>query len=435
VARDRITQKGLAWIEAQKGERWALYLHVLDVHTPYRVPAPAGVRFVDPAYHGPVGYGWGDIEGAQQGKYDDADKAAVIGRYDSALRYIDDNLGKLFDALRERGILDHTLVVVSADHGEELWDHGSFFHGVSLYDEQLHVRSSSGCRAARAGTVVNTPVRSIDIVPTMADVLGAPVFPSSRARHAAAHHRSGRGRPREASPRGEHDLSAAARGPTPTHKLILTQQPFGEQLFDLTADPHERTNLIDDPAASAVLADLRARLTSYRAPRWKTGFQVRAVAQAGVTADVEVTITSNDDQMLADPDRVGGDRPDTLELAKDGLALTWRGPVGDKPIGIRFDRGMRLRDDTGLTIRVRADGADPARRHHARRRRRIRASPFVYKVTAARLQGRRGAHSSRRRRRRRRRGTSASGSTCGARSMRHRPRSRRRPRTTRRASG
>jgi hypothetical protein len=383
---DRIAQKGLAWIDAQKGHRWALYLHVLDVHTPYRVKAPDGTRFVDPAYHGPVGYGWGDVEGAQQGKYDDADKAAIVGRYDSGLRFIDDHLGHLLDALRDRGLLDRTVVVLSADHGEELWDHGSFFHGVSLYDEQLHVplivRLPHG---ARAGTVVDTPVRSVDIVPTIVDALGAPSFPDFQGETLLPmieHPESAA--PREDFARAANDTYPQRLGiRTATHKLVLTQNPFSESLFDLVADPLERHDLVADAAARPVLDDLRARLARYRAPFWTAGFQVRAVAPAGTSADVEVTITSNDNQMLANPDRVGGDRPDTLALAHDGLALTWHGPVAASPIGFRFDRAMRLRDDTGITIRVRVDGQDvPPESIVIGAGAHPPSSPFVYKITA-----------------------------------------------------
>jgi hypothetical protein len=383
---DRIAAKGLAWIDAQRGQRWALYLHVLDVHTPYRVRAPDGTRFADPAYRGPIGYGWGDVEGAQQGKYDDADRAQVVARYDSALRFVDDHLGRLLDALRERGLLDRTLVVLSADHGEELWDHGSFFHGVSLYDEQLHVplivRLPKG---ARAGTVVDTPVRSVDIVPTIVDALGAPSFPDFQGESLLPLIESpAGGAPREDFARAANMVYPQRFGlRTATHKLVLTQQPFAESLFDLVADPRERKDLIADAAMRPVLEDLRARLARYREPFWRAGFQVRAVAQPGATADVEVTISSNDNQMVANPDRVGGDRPDTLELARDGLTLTWRGPVGATPIGFRFDRAMRLRDDTGITVRVRADGVDlpPQAIAIGAGDAHPPASPFVYKIT------------------------------------------------------
>jgi arylsulfatase A-like enzyme len=386
---DRIAAKGLEWIDARRGERWALYLHVLDVHTPYRVRPPAGTRFSDPAYRGPVGYGWGDVDGAQQGRYDDADRAEVVARYDAALRFVDDHLGALFDALRARGLLDRTLVVVSSDHGEELWDHGGFFHGVSLYDEQLHVplivRLPNG---ARAGTVVERTVRAIDIAPTIADALGAPLFPEFEGESLL---------PLVADAAGGADREVFARAAnttyplrmavrTPTHKLVQTLEPFAEELFDLVADPEERRNLAADPGAADALAAMRARLARHRAPLAAGGFQVRAVAATGHAADVEVTITSNDNQMLTNPDRVGGDRPGALVLARDGLSLAWRSRVDARVSGFRFDRAMRLHDDGGLTIRVRADGRDlppdaivvgPPDAHPD-------ASPFVYRIAGPR---------------------------------------------------
>jgi hypothetical protein len=232
---------------------------------------------------------------------------------------------------------------------------------VSLYDEQLHVplimRMPKG---AHAGKVVRAPVRAIDIVPTIVDALGTPRFPEYEGRSLLPLlAESGAFSPSELFARAANmtfPQRFALR--TATHKLILTQQPFGEQLFDLVADPGERRDLAADPAMRPVRDELRERLAVYRAPLAATGFQVRAVAQPGTSPEVEVTIRSNDIQMVANPDRVGGDRADVLELASDGLTLTWRGRAGATPVGFRFDRAMRMREDTGLTIQVRADGAD-----------------------------------------------------------------------------
>jgi arylsulfatase A-like enzyme len=379
---DRIAAKALRWIDANRGDRWALYLHFLDTHTPYHVPLPDATRFVDPSYDGPIGATFGDVEGAQHEKFDAADRAHVIALYDGAIRYVDEHLGRLLEALRTQGLLDNTVVVVSADHGDEFWDHGSFFHGVSLYDEQLHVPLIVRLpHAARAGTVVDPQVRSIDIVPTIVDALGVPAYPDFQgasllpmvADPAAA-------APREVFARAAnptYPLRFAVR--TPTHKLIDTVNPLGEALFDLVADPGERRNLVDDPAARPVRDDLRARLAGYRAPLARTGFQIRAVARAD--ADVEVTIAANDDQALVNPDRVG-DVGGVLTIAPDGASITWRGRIGPTPVGIRFDRAMGLHDDAGITVTARADGRDlppdaivvGADGHPS-------ASPFVYKVT------------------------------------------------------
>jgi hypothetical protein len=59
--------------------------------------------------------------------------------YDNCLSYLDGQLGELFDMLERRGVLDQTLVIVTADHGEELGEHGLFEHGESLYRPEIHV--------------------------------------------------------------------------------------------------------------------------------------------------------------------------------------------------------------------------------------------------------------------------------------------------------
>ncbi len=379
---DRIADKAARWIHAQGDQRWALYLHFLDTHTPYRVPLPDAARYRDRTYDGPVNIDFGDVDGAQHGKYGPTDQREVVALYDAAIHYVDDHLGTLLDDLRSRGLLDRTLVVVSADHGEELWDHGSFFHGVSLYDEQLHVplivRLPGG---AHVGTTVTTPVRAIDIVPTIADALGAPILPGFQGEslvpviehpEAAA--------PREDFARASNPIFPLRYGlRTATHKLVETLHPAGEALFDLVADPKERTDLAGTPAAAPILADLRARLARYRAPLWESGFQVRAIARAGEPVDVEITLAANDDQTLSSIDRLG-DAPSEFALAADSRSITWKGRVGASPVGFRFDRPIQLAADGGLTVTVRANDADlppsaiftGADGHPA-------ASPFVYK--------------------------------------------------------
>lgn len=389
---DRIAAKAARWIETQGTTRWALYLHFLDTHTPYRVPFPDAARFRDPSYDGAVKIDFGDVEGAQHGKYDATDQREVIALYDAALRYVDEHLGRLLDDLRTRGLLDRTLVVVSADHGEELWDHGSFFHGVSLYDEQLHVpllvRLPGG---AHAGTTVDADVRSIDIVPTIADALGAPLFPEFQGTSLLPLVRDAAG----ATSREDFARASNAAYPfryalrTRTHKLIDTLHPAGEELFDLRADPRERTNLLAAPGAQAVLADLRTRLARYRAPLWESGFQVRAVGRAGdQPSDVEITVTANDDQTLSSFDRMGT-APTEFSVAHESLGITWRGPVGATAIGFRFERPVQLAADAGITVRVRANGVDlppesiivGADGHPA-------TSPFVFKEVQPRGQPR-----------------------------------------------
>src|SRR5690606_15958838 len=126
--------------------------------------------FADPAYQGKVGDTFSDVDGADAGRYDDADKQKIIALYDSALRYIDDQIARVIEFLEKSGELDRTAIVVTADHGEEFWDHGRFFHGQSLYDELLHVPLIVRVPGLGApGTVVERPVRMLDVGPSLLD--------------------------------------------------------------------------------------------------------------------------------------------------------------------------------------------------------------------------------------------------------------------------
>jgi len=95
-------------------------------------------------------------------------KNYLVGRYDQNMRYVDDQLARLFGRVG-----DEATVVVFADHGEEFFDHGDLEHGHTLYDELLRIPfivKSPGLAPRR----VATPVSLLDLTPTVLDLLGAP---------------------------------------------------------------------------------------------------------------------------------------------------------------------------------------------------------------------------------------------------------------------
>ncbi len=96
--------------------------------------------------------------------------------YDGEISYWDAEFGKLLDALRQRGVYDDLTIVVTSDHGEEFDDHGGFWHGTTLYDEQVHVPLFVKLpQSRRGGTVVRHWVQSIDLMPTVLSLVDAPV--------------------------------------------------------------------------------------------------------------------------------------------------------------------------------------------------------------------------------------------------------------------
>lgn len=153
------------WLDAVGGKPFFLYFHCTDPHYNYLPPPPYDI--------------WSrEKESARRAaqnlpplKPDEWIEGNPLDRYDGAIRYTDEYVGLLFEYFRTRGMLDDTLFVFTADHGEEWADHGAMGHGHTLYDEMLHVplifRHPSLSPARRSETV-----RLIDVLPTMIELCG-----------------------------------------------------------------------------------------------------------------------------------------------------------------------------------------------------------------------------------------------------------------------
>ena len=92
--------------------------------------------------------------------------------YDDCIASLDDQLGRLLDALRRQGLLDNTLVIITGDHGESFGDHNLFSHGTGLYIDQIAVPLVILSPDAPAGLSVTTPVSLRDLPATIVDRLG-----------------------------------------------------------------------------------------------------------------------------------------------------------------------------------------------------------------------------------------------------------------------
>jgi arylsulfatase A-like enzyme len=175
---DDLNRHALPWIAAYQDQDrpFFLYLHYIDPHDPYDNPEIVGNRSpFEGEYRGPVAGDW--VHGIYAGKLvlsDPArDVAHISALYDSEVHYVDRAVGQVLASLRPE-VLANTLVVLTADHGEELFDHGGWKHGQTLYEEQIHVpliwRWDGHIPAGRrlAGTV-----RLLDVAPTLAAAAGA----------------------------------------------------------------------------------------------------------------------------------------------------------------------------------------------------------------------------------------------------------------------
>jgi arylsulfatase A-like enzyme len=149
-----------SWIDRQPASPWFLFVGYMDPHDPYFSHPYDGSGYARAAHQHP----------------DPSEAPALTALYDGEVSYWDAELGKLLDGLRERGLYEDLTIIVTSDHGEEFNDHGGFWHGTTLYDEQVHVPLLVKLpQARRGGTVVRHWVQSIDLTPTVLKLLDAPV--------------------------------------------------------------------------------------------------------------------------------------------------------------------------------------------------------------------------------------------------------------------
>ena len=152
---DETTDVALGWLARRGKDRpFFLWVHYFDPHQPYSPPAPYDQRFAASGESGP---------------------AHTVALYDGEIAFTDHQLGRLVDALQAGGLAARTLVVVTADHGEGLMQHGHMGHGLHLYEEAVHVPLVFRWPGLLpAGGRVPGPAEHVDLVPTVLDLLGVP---------------------------------------------------------------------------------------------------------------------------------------------------------------------------------------------------------------------------------------------------------------------
>ena len=162
-------------------ERWAaglderpffLFLHLWDVHYDY-IPPPEYVELFDPDYAGSLDARNLPRNPDVHARMPERDKQHLLALYDGEIRFTDDVLAKILAVLEAKGRLANALVVVTADHGEEFFEHGSKGHQRSLNEEVVRVPLIVRWPGVvPAGAVVATSARLIDLFPTIAALAG-----------------------------------------------------------------------------------------------------------------------------------------------------------------------------------------------------------------------------------------------------------------------
>jgi arylsulfatase A-like enzyme len=159
----------LAWLDREDRRPFFAFVNYMDAHIPYTPPDSFATKFHSPPPRPPSPDGQ---RRAPRQRLSPADVHTRLDRYESAITYLDSELGRLFAALDRRGLLANTLVVVTSDHGEEFAEHGLIEHGNSLYHASLHVplvlhfpgRVPGGVRVIQPVSLRNVAATVLDLV-------------------------------------------------------------------------------------------------------------------------------------------------------------------------------------------------------------------------------------------------------------------------------
>jgi hypothetical protein len=261
-----IFDDGLRWLASHRDRPFFLFLHTYQVHLPYVPPAPYDTMF-DPA--------------AMLAMPEDVD----LLRYEQEVRYVDDVLGVFLDGLASLGLRERTLVVVTADHGEEFMEHGRTTHMFQLYDEVARVplmMRLPGFLPAHRG--ITTPVSLIDVAPTILDTVGLSPLPGADGQSLLPLVLDGVGR----FPRDTVFAETISSFGAPRVDLIAVRQRGLSCIFRLYRGKSECFDRMRDPGERSPLRFAAGDTRMEEIRDLVSGFLQRGVGAAGGTPAVGV---------------------------------------------------------------------------------------------------------------------------------------------------
>jgi len=335
-------------LEAYADSTFFLYYHYRNLHLPYD-PTPPYDRMFTPKGYDRSGFAQDRIATVRSNvtipegsvRFTEQDSAWIRGLYDGQVREMDDTFfGPLTAHLKRLRLYEKTLVIVTADHGEELLEHGFIGHPSTsfkgnVYDEAVRIPLMMVGPGIPAGRIVDAQVRNVDILPTVLDLLDLPIPGHLHGRSLVPRIAGEATRPDtafvETTPGGyqatQEMLKTRLRAVrTQRWKLIHTSGPGDEvfELYDLEADPEERRDVWEE--YPDVAASLKRALHRWVLMSTPAAIEVDAGPIVEMKGRVEVLFPGDGD---------------TLRYADVGqsVAPRWTGPE-DGSFLVKYEVGV-----------------------------------------------------------------------------------------------
>lgn len=251
------TDAALEWLTGHMDDRFFLLVHYFDPHLRYDPPMDFRLRFADPQDRSSKDHIFGSVQDMmefRQGslQLDGPTIRRLEKLHNAEIAHTDSEVGRLLVGITQRGLKGDTIVVITADHGEEFDDHGGFEHGHTLYDELLHVPlliRAPGIRLEErngkdmAGTRVTNTVRLIDVAPTLCGLAGVEQPDDARGKSLAPAWEGREIGNRPVLSEGNMWGPSGIAYREGRHKIIRLPGSDRTLLFDINTDPGEQTDL------------------------------------------------------------------------------------------------------------------------------------------------------------------------------------------------
>jgi arylsulfatase A-like enzyme len=249
--------KALDWLKENKGKKFFMFLHGYDIHG-QNVPAEGfDYRFVDKAYDKKYTGSALEQEALREEGLDkgsvtlrDADVKFWRAIYDEKIQRTDAKFKTFLAELDKLGLMDKTIFILTSDHGTEFYEHKHFDHGFSLYDELIHVPLIIKLPGTKAGKVITDQVSSVDVMPTILDLLDIPVSDKIKSQLRGASlvpAFQGETVAKDVYSETDYRQFTYKRSVITTDgwKFIYTLEDKSRELYNLTSDPAETKNLVE----------------------------------------------------------------------------------------------------------------------------------------------------------------------------------------------